>query len=133
MDILNHKTLTITCNHSFHELPTWFQQAKTKNAVVSYVGVFNEFDWYDGIWENGLFDIGTTWHNGIWKNGIWNGSEWRNGTWNDGRWLDGIWKNGIWISGKWQGGTWKNGIWLSGKFRERKCIGFDKDNEPILA
>lgn len=54
------------------------------------------------------------------------------GTWLNGTWKAGTWHNGTWVNGDWLGGYWKNGIWVSGKFRGKTCLGFSKNNKPIL-
>ena len=53
----NHKNLTISSKHSFNNLPKWFQEARTINAVVSFEDSI--LQWERGVWNNG------TWVNGL--------------------------------------------------------------------
>ena len=94
----NHKNLT--SNAAFEDLPKWFQESKTENAVVIYAD--GHLTWVDGIWKDG------TWEYGIWCNGKWKNGVWKNGVWKDGVWKDGLWKDGIWGSGVWENGKMIN-------------------------
>ena len=61
----NHKNLT--SNVAFEELPLWFQEAKTKDAVVIYADGY--FIWVNGYWYNGIW-LGDVWKKGTWVNGV---------------------------------------------------------------
>lgn len=127
MDILKHKNLSIVKltnrqkasgdNKLFKELPYWFQEAETKDAVCS---LSMHFQWHDGTWINGEW-LGCK------------GCKWLNGTWLDGTWHNGIWDNGIWLNGIWVAGDHKKGIWVKGYYRKKLCLGFNKKGKPIFA
>ena len=99
----NHSNLK--ANVPFEELPTWFKEARTKDAVV-------EMDTGEHLDLNGtsiwLGDGDIIWHSGTWHNGTWLG----------GSWYSGKWENGIWCDGTWHSGTWgglsmgKDNIWV---------------------
>ena len=102
-------------------------------------------DWYDGIWENGVWDAGT-WYNGTWKNGKWKAGTWFKGTWENGRWTSlsswrSIWQNGTWKGGTWDGfgggiwydgvfenGTFNNGTWYKGTWKNGHWLGAEDGN-----
>jgi hypothetical protein len=100
-----HENLSIR-GTDFQDLPQWFQDAETKNAVVDFDGT--TFNWHNGIWKNGTWKGTETcaeWHRGVWLDGTWEG----------GNWYKGVWKGGTWQWGYWHGGRWENGTWLTGK------------------
>lgn len=121
MDIKQH--INLHTHTPFEELPKWFQEAKTTNAVVKYLnGVFL---WYKGIWNDGKWYgnkwLGGDWVDGIWVQGTWitgefHGGTWCGGTWEFGVFRDGVWFGGTWEDGLWLGGTWTGGTWVKGRY-----------------
>lgn len=116
----NHKNLR--SNIPFDELPEWFKNSKTFNAVVDYTkdkkfifhnGNWIEGDWYGDEWKDGIWYNGS-WHGGLWHNGFWKDGLWKDGIWEDGLWSDGTWYYGVWKAGEWRNGTWYNGLWYYG-------------------
>ena len=84
---MNKNHINLTSNVPFEDLPKWFRDAKTENAIVNYEN--NALKWRDGTWHDGI------WHDGIWKDGIWYYGTWLDGTWKGGTWLGGTWRDGI--------------------------------------
>jgi hypothetical protein len=78
IDIKAHKNLTIKDGTPFKDLPDWFQDAKTEDAIVS-VDDNGEIKWLGGFWKGGYRPAtypkdGTwtttdkaTWPKGSWK------------------------------------------------------------------
>lgn len=100
----NHTNLK--SNVPFEDLPEWFQQAKTRDALIFFEDDF--ITWKRGIWKGGI------WKRGIWKRGIFEHGIWEYGIWENGIWESGIWKNGVWKNGVFYGGVWCGGIFEEG-------------------
>lgn len=112
----NENHVGLESNVPFEDLPDWFKNAKTKQAVIRLIGkrlFFEKGTWQGGIWQGGI------WQNGTWKNGIWQRGMWQDGIWRNGTWQGGIWQDGIWEKGYWEDGIWEKGFKTIGQCKWR--------------
>lgn len=102
---------------------TTVENAELIARPITIDGSARYINWYDGIFNRGIFSTNTTnsaiWHDGIFNGGDFNGyAKWKNGTFNGGKFYsasgyDNLINLGLDVVSNY---TWENGIFNGGEF-----------------